>query len=452
MIKWKNNKSENSQEGKDDNCESKVNLEFIDVANMIGRELCNRTFWSGKQCNWIGRTFSSNSYGKSGRNYRNENHALGPELYDGTSGIALFLSQLYRFTKNEEYYKTAEAAATQALLHVEQIPFINRFGYYKGIIGVAYVAAKIGKMFHNNRLLENAWEVLENLCLSYKETHLLDIMSGNAGAIPALFDIYSNIFHEEKIYSLASYLGKELMSLSVKEAVGWSWDSKSNNIPNTDHNLIGFAHGAAGIGFSLLELYSKTGLNEYLCGAENAFAYENQWFDQHNDNWPDFRTINTLPKKGSPNLRYTIAWCYGAPGIGLSRLRAYQLLHDEKYLDNCKASIRTSIKLIRQQIDTQKETDFSLCHGLTGICEFLLYAYTILGDYSYKSIAVDVAIEGVRRYVNHGLPWPCGIPTGESLDLMLGLAGIGYFYLRLHDLSTVQSPLMLSIIENNPIT
>jgi hypothetical protein len=30
------------------------------------------------------------------------------------------------------------------------------------------------------------------------------------------------------------------------------------------------------------------------------------------------------------------------------------------------------------------------------------------------------------------LPWPCGIPgAGEAPGLMLGTAGIGYFYLRL---------------------
>jgi lantibiotic biosynthesis protein len=439
---------------------------FVDIADSIGRRLCSQAYWLGDQCNWIGRTTSSSTYGY----YRKENRALGPQLYDGTSGIALFLSYLYDFTKNEEYYRTAKAAINHALLHIKYIPPISRFGFYRGHIGVAYVSARIGKIFDDNTLVENSASILEKLCLDVKGKHLMDVMSGNAGAIPALLDIYYNIIHEQKIYKLALTLGKELVSSSVKEPVGYSWDSRSNSIPFTSHNLTGFAHGAAGIGYGLLELYNETNLREYLYAAENAFAYENYWFDKQEDNWPDFRrttmtdeisittstTTNTKISKNevqknedknasnSLNRRYAIAWCHGAPGIGFSRLRAYRLLKDQKYVNDSVAAIRTSTKVLRQEIAaTHKQSDFCLCHGLSGICELLLYAYEILNDSSYKSTVVDVAVDGIKKYVNGGLPWPCGIPTGEPLDLMLGLAGIGHFYLRLHDSAKVPSPLLI---------
>jgi hypothetical protein len=42
------------------------------------------------------------------------------------------------------------------------------------------------------------------------------------------------------------------------------------------------------------------------------------------------------------------------------------------------------------------------------------------------------------------LPWPCGVPGGgESPSLMLGLAGIGHFYLRLYDPASVPSVLLV---------
>jgi lantibiotic modifying enzyme len=37
----------------------------------------------------------------------------------------------------------------------------------------------------------------------------------------------------------------------------------------------------------------------------------------------------------------------------------------------------------------------------------------------------------MERYARTGVSWPCGTHSGETPNLMLGLAGIGYFYLRL---------------------
>jgi hypothetical protein len=37
-----------------------------------------------------------------------------------------------------------------------------------------------------------------------------------------------------------------------------------------------------------------------------------------------------------------------------------------------------------------------------------------------------------RHYAVPGKQWPCGISVGCTPGLLLGLAGIGYFYLRLY--------------------
>ena len=42
-----------------------------------------------------------------------------------------------------------------------------------------------------------------------------------------------------------------------------------------------------------------------------------------------------------------------------------------------------------------------------------------------------MAEHGLARYDDWG--WPCGIPGGRTPNLFLGLAGMGYFYLRLVD-------------------
>jgi len=47
-----------------------------------------------------------------------------------------------------------------------------------------------------------------------------------------------------------------------------------------------------------------------------------------------------------------------------------------------------------------------------------------------RSSIREVAHAGIERYAKRGHPWPCGM-NGDTPNLMLGLAGIGYFYLRL---------------------
>ena len=102
----------------------------------------------------------------------------------------------------------------------------------------------------------------------------------------------------------------------------------------SSNNLTGFSHGAAGIGYALLELYDITKELKFLMAAENAFSYENHWFNKQNNNWPDFGTHDGIrvSKDKNQRLAYSYAWCHGAPGIGLSRIRAYDILRDEKNL------------------------------------------------------------------------------------------------------------------------
>ena len=55
---------------------------------------------------------------------------------------------------------------------------------------------------------------------------------------------------------------------------------------------------------------------------------------------------------------------------------------------------------------------------------------TRLQGHALSSPEKCLAHGGIERYAKRGHPWPCGM-NGETPNLMLGLAGIGYFYLRL---------------------
>jgi type 2 lantibiotic biosynthesis protein LanM len=412
---------------------------FLRVAEAIGSQICKHAFWSGSRCNWIGRSLDDMP-AITNAPYSISNRALSSEIYDGTSGIAIFLSNLYHYNSNEKCRLTADGAINQALSCIDDIPYVSRFGFYSGRIGIVYVATKLGRIFDNDALIEKATEELQRVSVDIKTEHLMDVISGNAGAIPSLLEIYENL-NEERVLELAIQLGSELISTAVKEPFGWSWDFRANGVQTTSNNLTGFAHGAAGIGYALLELFDKTQKKEFLEAAEHAFEYENHWFNKQNNNWPDFRVDNKNDDGNFQGFAYSAGWCHGAPGIGLSRLRAYQILNDEKYTQDVHAALRTAERIVKEM--DANTANFSLCHGLAGIGELLLYATEIFNDSFYKSLATEIGRFGIEKYASPGLPWPCGIQTGITPGLMLGLAGIGNFYLRLCDINRISSPLII---------
>lgn len=87
--------------------------------------------------------------------------------------------------------------------------------------------------------------------------------------------------------------------------------------------LCGLSHGASGLGWALLELGAVTGDDRFSNAACEALRYERSWFDDRAGIWPDLREMAPGEQlAGAP------FWCHGAGGIGLVRLRAYQLAGD----------------------------------------------------------------------------------------------------------------------------
>ena len=70
-----------------------------------------------------------------------------------------------------------------------------------------------------------------------------------------------------------------------------------------------------------------------------------------------------------------------------------------------------------------------------------LQATTFDKIFDFDRALGDRGIQAVHLNRN---PWPCGVVSGgETPNLMLGTAGIGYFYLRLYDSAAVPSVLMV---------
>ena len=126
-----------------------------------------------------------------------------------------------------------------------------------------------------------------------------------------------------------------------------------------------------------------------------------------------------------------------APDLQTARayLRAFEVLRNDVYAK--RALVFT--ESIRARIDSLTEdVDFSFPTGLAAAGDLLLEASVVLGDDGLRRSAERVGNWGIERYKQDDLPWPCGSTSGwDAPSFINGLAGIGYFYLRLHDPSRV---------------
>ncbi len=407
---------------------------FLETAYKIGIQICRDAIWSGNKCNWTGPSmeYLDNSWKTVQRSY-------GTDFYSGTAGIGYFLSYLYSLTDDAIIKKTALGCLEQAISNKEQIHTNARIGFYTGWAGIVHTLQKCGPLLNTENFNTEATEMVDAIIQCNLKESGIDILAGCAGAIPVL--ISQRGCQSDAYLNFAKNIGGHLIEAAHKTDKGWSWDTLGNNSTTSATNLTGFSHGTAGIGWAFLELYQATKDEKYNEAAEKAFEYERSWFNAGYGNWPDLRSFDNTPKTNEA-LYGSVAWCHGAPGIGLSRLRAYELSHTSACKEEAEVAVKTTGAAIEQVLQNGP-INFSLCHGIGGNTEALIMGADTLKDNGLKNHAKQIGQAGINLYSNSGIPWPCGITgAGESPGLMLGLAGIGYFYLRLHDHNNIPSILI----------
>jgi lantibiotic modifying enzyme len=399
--------------------------DLLAVSMAIGDRLVAEAVWSGDRCNWVGAVPVDLRNGNgAGLTYQ----ALGPDVYGGSSGVALFLAQLSVITGQERYHQTALAAMRHAVSRRDDVSPSARLGFYGGWAGMAAAALRTGLLLDSAEFLDAGTSLLRRVGRivgdAWREDaqREFDIMSGMAGVIPALAFGYL-CTGDDGMAMAAATAGEWLMRSAVQTRAGWSW--RSPGLRN-QRDLTGFSHGAAGVAVAFIEAFRLTGEEAFVTGARNAMRYEDRWLDARQGNWPDFREN----PEGRRARTFVTLWCHGAPGIALSRLYAYEQLSEPRWLGDATIALGTTERVTRQ-LAGGDGVDFSLCHGLAGNAEPFAEASRILGSDAAADVPRLVAGHGLERYARTGLAWPCGTHTEETPNLMLGLAGIGYFYLRL---------------------
>jgi lantibiotic modifying enzyme len=408
---------------------------FLDAAAAIGARLCRDAVWDGARCNWLGDMLEP-----LGGAWTVVHRAMGPTLYDGTAGIALFLARLHALAGGRPFRAAAEGALRQAVSRAGTIDPAARIGLHSGLTGIAWALAAAGEALGEGALLDESRRLARGLLEVEPSPGATDVISGSAGAVPVLLELAGRL-GEPELRGAAVRHGEMLLDAANRGEAGWSW--RTLDMP-TRQDLTGYSHGASGIALALLELFRATGEERFREGAEQGFRYERGCFVPAQGNWPDFRLFGDPAAAAAQPVGCSLAWCHGAPGIGLARLRALRLTGDPVHRGEAGAALAVTAQALRMAAATGS-AGFSLCHGDAGNAELLLLAAEALGEPEHRAVAEELGRRGIERHLAPGVPWPCGVlNAGETPGLMLGLAGIGYFYLRLHAPARAPSVLLIS--------
>lgn len=410
---------------------------YLDAAEKIGNRLCRDAFRANEKCNWYGPSMEwiDNQWKVA---YR-----MGEgELYAGTSGIGLFLSYLFHFTGENLHKATATGAILHALSRTLQLKHSNPYGFYSGSCGVAYAAIRAGENTGQPALIKKGLALLKKIVKQKPDATAQDIVSGSAGLILALSALNRSYPSEDFLLAIGKHADM-LVQEGHRSGRGISWSQPGIQQRG---DLTGFSHGAAGIATALMEAYLCTGEDIYKSTAEEAFRYEQSWFNAQQGNWPDLRIDMTQPQQQqSQELAYPSQWCHGAAGILLSRAHAWGVTGEEIYRQQAEHAIRSTLHTL-QNPQQYGLANFCLCHGQAGNASILLTAAEAFEQPNLYQAAEEKGMEGINWFHKNDIPWPGGIPAHpeEVPGLMMGCAGTGYFLLQLYMPEEIPSILLLT--------
>lgn len=411
-------------------------------AELIETGQLNEPLTDVKIFEWIKRDLISDDddFGWLGLYYNKQDIStrfIDMNLYGGISGIAIFAMAMYVKYKTIDYKAFACKLAEKIFDYTDSILKGDRkasehSGIFEGEGSIVYTYLILFEMSGQAKYLDYAVKHSDILVKYADKDEGVDLLSGKAGGLIAMLRLFM-ITGDESLVFHARETAAALLDQAYDMDGDLFWKGPGQNYP-----LAGMAHGNSGIALAFAELYNATGIEEYKISCLRVIKSEDRLFREDWGNWCDLRNYD-----GTPGTeKDTVAWCHGAAGILLARIRIYEILklpieNDEK------------IMLAYAKICQTVKEDTCLCHGNAG----LLFVLSCLDSkYGIKNC----------NMVDLGFRWPpyaldLTVEDCYNPGFMNGLAGIGYA-LMVMEASDEKAPhvkakiinILCASIKNNP--
>jgi type 2 lantibiotic biosynthesis protein LanM len=404
--------AELQETARQDSAIAPTKVTFAAAADRIAAELSHYAIRRGPSVAWIGLDWLGDSE-------FSQLVCLGPDLYNGTCGIGVFLAAHAAVTGNKASAELAYAGLAQLRSNLKsrnaaRMARALGLGGAVGLGSVVYALAVMATCLHDDDLLADARQAAElftdDLITADKQ---LDVVSGSAGAILSLLRLHRDT-RSDDVLRRAVKCGEHLLGQPRLGPEGQrTWVGQGSG----SRGLNGMSHGAAGFAYALASLAQATGRAEFAQAAAECIAFEDSSYDAQRHNWPDLREAG--------GLSWPCQWCHGAPGIGLARIATSRL----RGMDDArlKTDIQNAVEGVKQGRPTAVDT---LCCGTLGGVEFFCEAGSALGRDDLRALAGERLAAVLQTAAAAGdYRWNSG--KGRfNLGLFRGLAGVGYTSLR----------------------
>lgn len=385
---------------------------FIAEADKIAEELSRYAIRRGPGAAWIGLDWLGDSEVF-------QLTSLGPELYNGASGISVFLAAHASVTERKSSVELALAGLSHLRKNLRSRNAARMarslgVGGATGMGSIVYALTVISNLLHDRDLLADAQVAADlftdDLIAADKQ---LDVMGGSAGGILGLLRLYRDT-QSSDVLRRATKCGEHLLA---QRRVGPEGHRAWSGQGSPPQGLTGMSHGAAGFAYAFASLASATGRDEFAKAASECIAFENRSYDAERNNWPDFRA------DGEPG--WPCQWCHGAPGIGLARIATIKRggLNSKLLATDIQNALVGVERGWPGAVDT-------LCCGTLGSIEFFSEAGRTLGRSDLRELASRRLMALLEAAASTGdFRWNSG-NRQFNLGLFRGLAGVGYTSLR----------------------
>ncbi len=356
---------------------------------------------------------------------------LPADLYTGQGGVVLTLAEYLaevRAGRADEVAGVQECfdGALRVLMSVEELTETPSAGAFSGAASQVWTWLALHRVLGWDWLPERAAERagLFTDGRMIAEDREVDLLNGVAGAAVPLLGLAAT--GRPEWLPVAAAVGNRLGELAVHEDYGARWPTRLN-----PEGIGGFAHGATGIGWTLMRLaLSDAGTAAERAGwrelAERAFAYQEWLYRPEEGNWFDARI-------GSEEDFFT-SWCHGSAGIGLAALDLHRRTGEGRWLEVAGRAARASAA-------EGFGWSHTLCHGDMGMWEMLdaiRQAEPSWDGPDRDEIDAELLTGLEQRGPVGGLAREAFSPS-----LMSGLAGVVHGLLRMHPEQRLPSPLLL---------
>jgi lantibiotic modifying enzyme len=373
-------------------------------------------------------------------------------LYHGACGVILLLLELYAAGRDDTALAEAIAAGEEVVDYLARKDRLS-VSMSTGWPGYAFAMAELARVSGREDFRACAVRCLEKLHAQSTprgagigwiepapfaditgfsdEREIYDQSVGAAGAGLLMIYAHRQGLHPEAL-AWAKAVAERLLEVAEPDPDGLRWRLMNDMpFPFTAPN---FAHGGAGVGYFLAQLYRETGDARYLDAAREAARY----------------TMSRAKPMGQGKLVvhteearrpiFYLGACHGPAGTGRLLLELHDLTGEARWLDEAKSLVEGLISTGAPRTRSAGYwNNFGQCCGDAGVGEFALLMAARTGDSAYRELAeacadvIENASEveaGARRWVqaeHRERPDFLQAQTGY----MQGAAGIASFLLHL---------------------